>query len=59
MGAADVYLHGSDAGAVASWAEAALLAGEAVLTFALAGAALEVAFEKDVIKPFPIKKKSS
>lgn len=58
LGAADVYLHGSDAGAVASWAEAALLAGEAVLTFALAGAALEVAFEKDVIKPFPMKKKS-
>lgn len=59
LGAADVYLHGSDAGAVASWAEAALLAGEAVLTFALAGAALEVAFEKDVLKPFPMKKKSS
>ena len=58
LGAADVYLHGSDAGAVASWAEAALLAGEAVLTFALAGAALEVAFEKDVLKPFPMKKKS-
>ena len=34
---ADVYLHGSDAGELASWAEAALLRGESVLVFAFCG----------------------
>lgn len=54
LGEADVYLHGSDAGSVASWAEAALLAGESVLTFAFAYAALEYGFKNDILKPFPM-----
>jgi hypothetical protein len=38
-----VYLHGSDQYDFTSWAEAALLAGESVLTFAFAAVALEAA----------------
>jgi hypothetical protein len=37
-----------------SWAEAALLAGESVLTFAFAYAALEYGFKNDILKPFPM-----
>ena len=40
LGEADVYLHGSDATSFSSWAESALLAGESVLTFAFAYAAI-------------------
>ena len=54
LGEADVYLHGSDALSFASWAEAALLAGESVLTFAFAYAALEYGFKNDYLKPFPM-----
>ena len=57
LGSADVYLHGSDAGTFASWAEAALLAGESVLVFAFAAAALEAGFTRELIEPFPMKKK--
>ena len=57
LGSADVYLHGSDAGELASWAEAALLAGESVLVFAFAAAALEAGFARELIAPFPMKKK--
>jgi len=46
LGAADVYLHSSDAGDIASWLEAALLAGESVLTFAFAAVALEAGFKR-------------
>jgi hypothetical protein len=54
LGEADVYLHGSDATSFSSWAEAALLAGESVLTFAFAYAALEYGFKNDYLKPFPM-----
>ena len=54
LGEADVYLHGSDALSFSSWAEAALLAGESVLTFAFAYAALEYGFKNDYLKPFPM-----
>ena len=54
LGEADVYLHGSDALSFASWAEAALLAGESVLTFAFAYAALEYGVKNDILKPFPM-----
>ena len=57
LGEADVYLHGSDALSFASWAEAALLAGESVLTFAFAYAALEYGFKNDYLKPFPMSRK--
>jgi hypothetical protein len=57
LGEADVYLHGSDALSFASWAEAALLAGESVLTFAFAYAALEYGFKNDILKPFPMSRK--
>ena len=57
LGSADVYLHGSVAGELASWAEAALLAGESVLVFAFAAAALEAGFARELIAPFPMKKK--
>ena len=59
LGSADVYLHGSDAGTFASWAEAALLAGESVLVFAFAAAALEAGFTRELIEPFPMKKKQT
>ena len=57
LGAADVYLHGSDATRVESWAEAALLVGEGVLVFAFAAAALEAGFRNEFLKPFPTRKK--
>jgi hypothetical protein len=57
LGEADVYLHGSDALSFSSWAEAALLAGESVLTFAFAYAALEYGFKNDILKPFPMSRK--
>lgn len=57
LGAADVYLHGSDATRVESWAEAALLAGEGVLVFAFAAAALEAGFRNEFLRPFPMQKK--
>ena len=56
LGAADVYLHGSDQYDIASWAEAALLAGESVLTFAFAAVALEVGFRQGFLKPFPMRR---
>ena len=56
LGEADVYLHGSDATALASWAEAALLVGESVLTFAFAYAALEYGYENELLKPFPTRR---
>lgn len=56
FGCADVYLHGSDQYDVASWAEATLLAGESVLTFAFAAVALEVGFRQGFLKPFPMKR---
>ena len=56
FGAADVYLHGSDQYDFASWAEAALLAGESVLTFAFAAVALEAGFKQGLLKPFPMRK---
>ena len=57
LGAADVYLHGSDATRVESWAEAALLAGEGALVFAFAAAALEAGFRNEFLRPFPMRKK--
>ena len=57
LGEADVYLHGSDATSFSSWAEAALLAGESVLTFAFAYAALEYGFKNDYLKPLPMSRK--
>jgi hypothetical protein len=56
LGAADVYLHGSDAARFESWAEAALLAGEGVLVFAFAAAALEAGFRGGFLRAFPMRK---
>lgn len=56
LGAADVYLHGSDAARFESWAEAALLAGEGVLVFAFAAAALEAGFRGGFLRAFPMQK---
>lgn len=57
LGEADVYLHGSDASAFEAWAEAALLVGESMLTFAFAYAALEYGFKNEILKPFPTRAK--
>lgn len=57
FGCADVFLHGSDQYDFASWAQAALLAGESVLTFAFAAVALEAGFSRGLLQPFPMKKK--
>lgn len=57
LGEVDVYLHGSDTSQFSTYAEAALLAGESLLPFAFAFAALDYGFKSDVLKPFPIKKK--
>ena len=56
LGAADVYLHGSDAARFETWAEAALLAGEGVLVFAFAAAALEAGFRGGFLRAFPMQK---
>ena len=56
LGAADVYLHGSDATRFETWAEAALLAGEGVLVFAFAAAALEAGFRAEFLHAFPMRK---
>ena len=59
LGEADVYLHGSDASAFETWAEAALLIGESMLTFAFAYAALEYGFKNEILKPFPRRAKNA
>jgi len=59
LGEADVYLHGSDASAFEAWAEAALLVGESMLTFAFAYAALEYGFKNEILKPFPTRAKNA
>ena len=59
LGEADVYLHGSDASAFEAWAEAALLVGESMLTFAFAYAALEYGFKNEILKPFPRRAKNA
>ena len=51
LGAADVYLHGSDTSQIATWLEAALVLGEAMLTFAFAFAALEYALRNGFVQP--------
>ena len=57
LSAADVYLRAASLEGdldVASYAQAALLAGQGVLTFAFAALALEQAFERDIVKPFGV-----
>ena len=59
LGAADVFLHGSDASALETWAQAALLVGEGVLVFAFAAVALEAGFKSGALRAFPMKKKNA
>jgi hypothetical protein len=57
LSAADVYLRAASLEGdldVASYAQAALLAGQGVLTFAFAALALEQAFERGIVKPFGV-----
>jgi len=57
LSAADVYLRAAALNGdldVASYAQAALLAGQGVLTFAFAALALEQAFERGIVKPFGV-----
>jgi len=57
VSAADVYLRAASLNGdldVASYAQAALLAGQGVLTFAFAALALEQAFERGIVKPFGV-----
>lgn len=57
LSAADVYLRAASLEGdldVALYAQAALLAGQGVLTFAFAALALEQAFERGIVKPFGV-----